>query len=223
MENKEKEVEKKKVEEIKAKKINTDKKETKKKKNKNEYWILGIIFIIIIIAVVTALILIPGTPRKSVDGMLGCLKAGEFKEVEEFVNYQDLINTSDLIEKENSNQDAEKLLFNKLDWKVKKVIENNDVATVEVEVKNKDFKKVISNYIQKVTKAAINKQTITEQQYEEYLLEELNNEDIDIIRVEGKIEVKKQDGKWKVQVNEDLIKILLPELTETINSLNTIN
>lgn len=201
-----------------AKKIEVKKDD--KKKSKSGYWIIGVILIILVIAIITGLMLMPGTPIKAVDGMLGCLKSGEFDKAEEFVNYQDLINTSELINGEDSNQEEEKLLFNKLEWKVKKVVEDGNKATVEVEITNKDFKTIISNYIQQVAKAAISKQSISEEQYEQYLVDELKNESIQTTTVEGEIQVEKQDGKWKVKIDENLIKIILPGLEEAINSLS---
>jgi len=191
-----------------------------KKNSKNNYLVIGIVLVIIAVVIITALMLVPGTPKKAVDGMLGCLKSGEFEKAEEFVNYQDLINSSELVGGEESNQDEEKLLFNKMDWKVKKVVENGDIATVEVEITNKDFKTILSNYIQKVAKAAISKQSISEEQYEQYLVDELKNESIQTITVEGEIQVEKQDGKWKVKTDENLIKIILPGLEEALSSLS---
>ena len=53
-----------------------------------------------------------------------------------------------------------------------------------------------------------------------YLIEELKNEDIQNVTSTKSIIVEKQDGKWKISEENDIVDILLPGFNEVINSFN---
>lgn len=189
---------------------------------KNAKW-AGIIVAIVVIAIVvilTIMIAISSTPKKSVDGMLSYLKAGEFEKVEEFVNYNELINASDIFEADDLELDTQKLFFEKLEWKVGKITEENDNATIEIEITNKDFKTIISNYMQKMLKLAFSGENLSNEQMDNYLIEELKNENVQTTTITSTIQANKQDGKWKIVADDQLINALLPGLQEAINSLS---
>lgn len=220
----------KKVEEKPLFKKETDKKgtenkkiDTKPKKAKTGRNIaISVISILVILAVVIGVTFMcaASTPKKTVEGMLDSLKTGDFKNAEEFVNFNELMNLSEASDNETMNEEAQKLFFDRLNWKVTNVTENGENATVEVEVTNKDFKVVIGNYMQKALKAAFSGQTVGEQDFENYLLEELKNEQVQTATQTKTIQTTKKDGKWMVVVNEDLVNLLLPGLQESINSLS---
>ena len=88
--------------------------------------------------------------------MLSALKQGDFNKVYEYVDYQELLENAELDSQNAENQDKEKLLFEKLEWKINKINENGDNATVEIEITNKDFNVIITNYMQKVLLMQLN-------------------------------------------------------------------
>lgn len=225
-ENKEKQKEEKKVE-----KVNTAKKETNKKvefkkdkKNKKAPWVITAVTILIVallVVLLTYMIVTSSDPKKSVDGLLMNLREGEFEKAREFVNSDDSF-TSEILD-ENVNQETQKLLFDKLSWKVIKVTENGNEATIEIEITNKDFKTILGNVMQKTFKAALSSGEDTENTEEttqNYLIEELKNDQVQTTTVTKTINAVKQDKKWKIVVNEELTYTLLPGLQETINSLS---
>ena len=55
---------------------------------------------------------------------------------------------------------------------------------------------------------------------EQYLLDEFKNESIDKVTTTQTITLKKQDGKWKVKVDDNLRNAVYPGLEETMNELN---
>ena len=225
-ENKEKQKEEKKVE-----KVNTAKKEANKKvelkkdkKNKKAPWVITAVTILIVallVVLLTYMIVTSSDPKKSVDGLLMNLREGEFEKAREFVNSDDSF-TSEILD-ENVNQETQKLLFDKLSWKVIKVTENGNEATIEIEITNKDFKTILGNVMQKTFKAALSSGEDTENTEEttqNYLIEELKNDQVQTTTVTKTINAVKQDKKWKIVVNEELTYTLLPGLQETINSLS---
>ena len=125
-----------------------DEKETSstEKKSNNLYWLIGVAVVALIIVAITLMVVLPSTPTKAVNGMLDALKMGDFEKAEEYVNYEELMDSSELSSEEDLDVEAQKLIFNKLSWKINKVTEENETANIEVEVTNKDFKTIISNY-----------------------------------------------------------------------------
>jgi len=195
-----------------TKKVKVDKKETKKS------WILPTVIavvVIAIIAVLTFMIVTSSDPKKSVDGLFTDLKAGDFEKAQELLNITD---ESDLLD-DTVNNETKALLFNKLEWKVKNVTENENEAYVEVEVTNKNYKTIITNMMQKTLKAAFSGEEVTEQKSQNYLIEELKNEQVEMTTVTKTINAVKVDKKWKIVENSELLDALLPGLQEAINSI----
>lgn len=208
--------------EVKAnKKLETKKKAKDGKKKSNSIIgavVLGVILLVAII--ILAVALTAKTPENAVNGMFNSLKTGDFEKVNEFVNYNELMNSSEISAEDGLDQETQKLFFDKLDWKIIKVEKENDNATIEVEVTNKDFKTILGNYMQKVLKVAFSGQEMSDQEIENYLIEELRNEQAQTTTVTKTIQAVKQDGEWKVVVDEELEDALLPGLNDAVNALS---
>ena len=84
---------------------------------------------------------------------------------------------------------------------------------------NKDFKTIMNNFKETIVKAAFNGESIDEAKTQEYLLNEINNEEVENITNTYSIIVKKEDGKWQVSEENDIVDILLPGLKEAVESL----
>lgn len=210
------------------KKVATQKEETKKfeaknnnakqpKKDKKTNWFITLItaiIVIVIAAILTFMIVTSSDPKKSVDGLLTNLKAGDFEKAQEFLSGEEIVSDTDF------SEETQKLLFDKLAWKVTKITEEGNQATIELEVTNKDFKVLISNYMQKALKAAFGGASITEQEMENYFTEELKNEEGETTTVTKTIQAVKEEKKWKIVSNDELTDAILPGLQEAINSLS---
>ena len=206
-----------KIENKKEKKTKANKKENKEKgNNKVGYWVGGIVLLLVVLAIVTALILLPSTPEKTVDGMLNSLKNGDFEGVNKYVNYDEIVNESEM------DEEAQNLLFDKLSWKVLNISKEENTASVEIEITNKDFAEIISNYTQEALRIAFSGESFTEEVQNNKLKEQLKNEEIGTKTVTTTIQLTKQDKDWKVQADESLVNALLPGLQEAMNSLNSI-
>ena len=212
-----------KIENKKEKKTKSDKNKDKEKGNKKVgYWVGGIVLLLIVLAIVTALILLPETPEKTVDGMLNTLKNANFESIDKYVDYDQIVNESEMLKNSTMDQETQSLLFDKLSWKVLNTSKQDETASVEVEITNKDFAKIISNYTQEALKIAFSGQSFTQEEQNNKLKEQLKNEQIGTKTITTTVELTKQDGKWKVQPDESLVNALLPGLQEAINSLNSI-
>lgn len=208
------------------KKVETKKAETKKFENKNSKkdnknkrttWLTtGIVGIVVIALVVllTIMIVTSSDPKKSVDGLLTNLREGDFEKAQEFLN------GGELVSEDEFNAETKALLFDKLAWKVGKITEENDQATIEIEITNKDFKTLISNYMQKALKAAFGGANITQEEMENYFVEELKNKEVQTVTETKTIQAIKEDKKWKVVANDELTNALLPGLQEAVNAFN---
>ncbi len=187
-----------------------DKPEDKKKKTNKGVVVASVIAILAIVVIICFIVFTANSPKNVVEKM--------FKEIETG-NYSGEI-LSNLLQQESFNQEAQSLLFDKLDHKIVKVEENGDTATVEVEITNKDFKTIMNNYMQKVIKLAFGGQQPNEEEMTNYLIEELKNEGVQTVTVTQSIALQKQDGKWVLSEENDFAGILLPGFNEAINALN---
>lgn len=197
------------------------KKEEKKTKSKNIWGIVvGIILIVALVIGIVCTITLQDNPTSNINGMLNALKAGDFVKAEEFVNYQEIIQNSEFLASQDINEETQKLFFDKLEWKINEVKKDGNQATAQVEITNKDYKVIISNYMQKALKAAFGGESMTDQEMENYLIEELKNQEIQTATSTVTIQLEKADGEWKVLANNDLTNGLMPGLQEAINTLN---
>ena len=211
------------IENKKEKKQNKEKKEKKEKGSKKVgYWVGGIVLLLVVLAIVTALLLIPTTPEKSVEGMLNSLKNADFESVNKYVNYEEIVNESDMLQNSEMDEETQSLLFDKLTWKILNISKEGNTASVEVEITNKDFGQIISNYTKEALKIAFNGESFTQEEQNNKLKEQLKNEEIGTKTVTTTIQLVKQDREWKVQADESLVNALLPGLQEAMNSLNSI-
>lgn len=202
------------------KKFENAKTAEKKKTNYNAIIAVVVVVAILVIMAIIYTVATANTPQKAVDTMLNALKTANYDKAKEVVaDYEEWIG-EDILDGEELNEEAQKLFFNEMSWKITKVKEEGDKATVELEITNKDFKTILGNYMQKAIKAAFSGQNISDEEMTNYLLEELNNKEIQKTTNNQSIVLEKQDGKWKVTQENDFTNILLPGFSETINSLN---
>lgn len=209
-----------KKEEVKkeTKKQETSKDEKKKfekakgeKKKSNTGIIIGVIVIaLVLVAIVAYIFWMKDSPRQVLETMLSDLKSG---------NYSQGI-LANVLEEEDFDQEAQKLLFDELDWKILNVKEEGDKATVEIEITNKDFKTIIGNYMQRIIKVAFSGENLSEEEMTNYLIEELNNSEVQNVTSNQSIVLEKKDGKWEVTEENDFVNIFLPGFNEAINSFN---
>ena len=127
---------------------------------------------------------------------------------------------------ENTENEAvnenDKLFYENLQWKIKNIEKNGDEAKIEVEITNKNYKTIFQNYTKKIIQKLFNNESTSTEEMEQYLIEEFKNENVDQVTTTQIITVQKQDGKWKVVVDESLRNAIYPGLTEAIEALTNL-
>ena len=191
-----------------------------KAKNKTATIVAIIVIVVLAIAIAISVYFTLNSPKANLNYILTALKDADFSKIE---NYSQLLSSSGIIDGENINQDAQKLLFEKLEWNIKSVEQDGDTATVELEVTNKDFRKIISNYMQKALTSAFNGQDTSDETMSNYLMDALKDDSVGTTTVTQTIKMVKQNGKWGVADAESFIYALLPGLSDAINSIGQIN
>lgn len=213
--NKEKKEEAKKQEAKKVdnKKVTTTKKD--KKNANNNIMIIGVAVVaVVLVAIIACVFLMKDSPKKVVEKTFNDAKTGA---------YTQNVLAGFVQEENNLDAEVQKLLFEKLEWKVLNEKQEGEKATVEVEITNKDFKTIMGNYKQKVlkaAKAAFSGQGISEDEMMNYLMEELRNEEIQTITANQSLSLEKRDGKWEITDEENFVNSILPGLYEAISAFN---
>ena len=223
-ENKKEEPKFKQVDKKEAKKVEKKEKNKKEKNGKKSPVIPTVIVVVVVLLIailLTVMIVTSSAPKKSLEALLTNLKAGDFAKAQEYVSGDLDLGTV------NSNEEAQKLLFNKLNWKINKVTEKDENnATVEVEITTKDFQTIINNYMKKALDAV--RETITgggstesfsSADFEKYFIEELKNENIQTTTITTTVNAVKEDNKWKIVSDDALYNAVLPGLQEAVNTL----
>lgn len=203
-------------------KTNTNTKNKKDNKTKKNNWVASVIVVVVVLAIaalLTIMIVTTSDPKQSIDGLLNNLKAGDFEKAQEFLSGETLLSEEDY------DLEVQKLFFENLSWKITNIDKQEDTATATVEVTNKDFNTVVSNYAKKALEAitsliGTSSTGLSNEQIQQYFVDELKNQDIGTTTQTGTIELVKEDKKWKVVSNEQLIDTLLPGLQEALDSVS---
>lgn len=191
------------------------------KKSKKAPIITAIVIIAIIILAIVLYVVFANGPKGVVEGLFTALKNGDYDKVNEYINYNEVISSSDILDSESLDEETMNLLFEKLSWKITETTKEENTASVTVEVTNKNFRTIIANYMQNALRVAFSGQELSDAEMENYLLEELRNEDVETTTTTQTINLTKQDGKWVINTTDtNLIDILLPGLNEAVNSLS---
>lgn len=202
-------------------KVAEKKKQTKAKgeKKKGKNVAIGIIIAIAMIAIIAAAVgvaLFSNSPKNTLNTILTALKTGDYKNIE---NYEELIAATGMLDGDESDEEIQKLLFDKLEWNIKSEKREGNTATIEIDITNKDFKTIIGNYTQKIIKLAFGGGEISEEQMKNYLMDELKNEEIGVVTESKTITMKKKDGKWGIEDVESTIYSLLPGFQEALEAI----
>ena len=203
-------------------------KEEKIKKGKKRGVLARTIAIIIVLCIVIGLIYFAlPSPARVLEQMLRDLKTGNFQQVQQYVDYKELADIPALGTDEENTEDKvisenDKLFYEDLQWSIKNIEKNGNEAKRELEITNKNYKTIFQNYTKKVIQKLFNNESTSEEEMEKYLMEEFKNENIDQITTTQTVTVQKQDGKWKVVVDENLRNAIYPGLTEAIEALTNL-
>lgn len=209
--------EKTKNEKVKKEKVKKEKPVKEKGKKRNIF--ARIVAIIIILAIVIGIIVIAlPSPARALEEMFRDLKAGKMSDIDKYVDYNSLIDIPALGNLEGADSaDNDKILYEDLQWNIKKIEKNEEEAKIEVEITNKNYKNIFQNFTKKVVQKILNNEKPSDEEAGQYLMEELKNKEVGQTTTTQEITIRKEEGKWKVVVDENLQNAIFPGLSEAVN------
>lgn len=198
----------------------------KKSKTKTTKGIILVIIIAILIIIFGIIRLIENSVNEKskfieqeeiINNAFSALKNLNKKEIENYLDYATLISGLDeSILQENVS--LENYLFNSMEWSIENIKEENENIVVVVEVSNKDYKKIITEWLKEIVEVNEENNSISEVESLQILERILQEDNCGTRTVIKKIQLSQQNGNWKIIVNDDLINLLYPGI-ETVNSV----
>ena len=191
-------------------------------KKLNKMLIYAVVAILVVLAIVVVISSITAKqPTKAIDNFTNALVKGDFAKAKEYTADQ----TFDIFGIDQTAEDIDmiKLYYKNIDVKVNKVTKSKDSAVVNIEVSNKDLGKVLSMYmvraqelaLQRVTNSSVTEKM--EKELEEYFKSLFEGDTVQTTTNSVDVVLVKQDGKWKIVVDNNLRDVLLPGLYSIAN------
>lgn len=213
---------------IPSEKAKKEKKEKKIKKQSKGIFVRILAIIIILLVIIGLLYLAIPSPDKALNSMLQDLKTGNFEDVKKYVDYSELTSIPGTGSQESDEDgkipaeqaENEKLLYESLEWNIKSTKKDGNVATIEIEVTNKDYKEIYKKYIQEVFSRLLTNENMSDEEAESYLIEQLKRDDIGMTTTTQTITLEKQDKNWTVKVDDNLKNLIYPGMQEAMNSIS---
>lgn len=127
------------------------------------------------------------------------------------------------------NQDLMNTFVKYLSVDIKKVKKDGNAAIVKAKISNKDFEKIMIKYMQEVVALSIssNDTEVTDEELEnkllQYLKDQFDSQENEILTNEVNINLVKVDGKWKIIIDDNLRNGLFPGMLKIIESMGPQN
>ena len=208
------------------------------KDTKKKNLIIPILIILIIIAIIGTIVFIvtANKPEKTVEEFFTRLKEGNIEEAKKYIdNYNDLFeeeqeeqeNTEEDFADVLNNEENQKLLFTDIQTNIKEVKKEGNTAKIQVELTTKNFKTIMTNYINKIIQLSMSTvvggENLTQEEInnaiKDYFIEELKNESIDKATTTQEITLNKKEGKWIIEANDNLRTLIYPGLEEAFQEI----
>ena len=225
---KEKEVKK----EVKKKETKTNleknnEKETTKKDgkhfNKITKWVTIILSIIIIVATILGIVFFIKSPYFAVMKTFNSIKKGDVASINNYISYEEIMNSLVVgLNVEDNMELVRKKCFEEFRYRIKNVETNGDIATVEIESTNKNFRNALAKLIQVIMQKDINDEETTNEERITILNECLSDTTIGTMTVNKNITLNKVDGKWKIVLDDEIKDALFPGQSEVVNSIDAL-
>lgn len=127
------------------------------------------------------------------------------------------------------NQELMNTFVKYLSIDIKKVKKDGDAATVKAKISNKDFEKIMIKYMQEVVALSIssNDTEVTDEELEnkllQYLKDQFDSQENEILTNEVNINLVKIEGKWKIIIDDNLRNGMFPGMLKIIESMGPQN
>lgn len=194
------------------------------KKSKSKLIIVLVILAIITIGVGTYVYYIniqKKAPEIAINNTMQALKNYDIEKINSYLEYNQLLSSLDemLINENIDTKTVEKKLFESLEWNVENIEIDGEKATAVVEVNNKDFIEVVTDWMKKIVNER-NKGTEVTDGVSLKKLEETLEETETMENVIKKISLEKIENTWKIKIDGEFTNLVFPGLDSVINVLN---
>lgn len=193
-------------------------------KRKNVIKLKPILLFIIITGLVITLIISINKKKEDftkqeeiINQAFSALKTTNINEVNKYTNYNKIISGLDeSILNQEEVSEIEKNLFNTMEWSIEKIKEEDNNTVAIIEVTNKDFKMIITEWLQEIVNRKTNGEDISNEAGLRVLENILENNNYGTQTVIKKIKINKDS---KIEVNDDLINLLYSGIESVSNAL----
>ena len=176
-----------------------------------------------------------------VDDIFTAIKSGDEDAMKEYINMDDAEEQAEDATKDNEaaedaaesvvdDEEMLKVITQNLNYEVvSKDTKWND-CTLKLNISNKDFKTVFSGYISKAFALALssafsndkNAEEKMEKELETYFQEQYNSDSVPVVSNEVTLNVKKENGDWKVNYDKAaLLNAIMPGFSDIEKSLES--
>lgn len=192
--------------------------------------VIAIVFLIILIIAITYYAILKqeqARVEQKISDVFNALKSGDEDAKNEYLAYNEMLenqySTEENITKEDDTQFN--ILFSKLEYKIVSINTNFKKATVILEITNKDAGTIFTNYFTKAIQlafaSAFTNQYSEEEldsQLQQYLVEQVESDDVQLITNTISLDMEKKDGEWKIITDSTVLaNAVLPGFMDKVN------
>ena len=205
------------------KKVKEKPKEKVKSSGKKGKWITLVIALICIVAIIVGIIFFMNTPYYAVSKAFKAIKGGNINAINKYVSYDSLMDSvTGSLDVGEEMSEFEKNCFSEFTFKINTVKVEGENATVNVDTTNKNFRNAVTKWTQSIYQKFINGEDISNDQGITLLNDCLSDSSIGTITTNKDITLTKVEGKWKINVTDELIDAIFPGMSEVVNSIEAL-
>ncbi len=106
-----------------------------------------------------------------------------------------------------------------MEWTVESIEVEDNQATLIIEMTNKDFKTILTEWMKKIVKEKESQNIITNELALQRLKEIVSDESIQTKTVLKKVKIGKDEDSWKITVDNDLRDLVFPGIDSVVSAI----
>ena len=187
--------------------------------------IAGIAIVLVVISIITTVVIISlNNNSREIERVFNetftALKELDKEKVNKYMDYDKLISSLDEMILENpEDTELEKELFKNMEWTVESIEVEDNQATLIIEMTNKDFKTILTEWMKKIVKEKESQNIITNELALQRLKEIVSDESIQTKTVLKKVKISKDEDSWKITVDNDLRDLVFPGIDSVVSAI----
>ncbi len=187
--------------------------------------IAGIAIVLVVISIITTVVIISlNNNSREIEIVFNetftALKELDKEKVNKYMDYDKLISSLDEMILENpEDTELEKELFKNMEWTVESIEVEDNQATLIIEMTNKDFKTILTEWMKKIVKEKESQNIITNELALQRLKEIVSDESIQTKTVLKKVKISKDEDSWKITVDNDLRDLVFPGIDSVVSAI----